>query len=359
MADLTPIDALRGSLPVGVSSFGPLALSAGATSITLVLDRTLGIALKTRKIKWSLELSLDAAKTWIPWGAAETTAGVVTKDLGIDGLGLPAPATESSFTVSLPKGADANTLIRGFVEAAEILPTAIVVRSKDDPLPVAALLDPVHASVSTADITSASAGGIAVTSLTTPSFTITSNTNRAGWIHVFLGNNAQAITSSSIGGTACSIITGTDSGAALAYRNMISGVAAPPSGSQTATASWNIASNSTIGAVATSGVDQTTPFNNGTFSSGLTGSPSLAITSTSGDLTTDVQCNNGSTGTDTTNQTSLWFQRPTGGSTGAGGRGPGTGTTTHTWTTNGTAFVQSGCNVVAAPSDTLMGQAIL
>lgn len=205
-------------------------------------------------------------------------------------------------------------------------------------------------AVSISDITVAQTSGASVTSLTTPAMTITSNPNRGGVIGVEMFNNASNPITGSIGGVSGTIIANSDTGAAQGYRALSMGVINPPSGSQTATVTVSFAMGLAIGAIATSGVDQTVGFNNGNFaSSAVSGSPSLSITSNNGDLTVDTQANNGNSGTDTTNQTSQWFQRPGASTTGAGGTGPGTGTTTHTWTTAGNAFVQSGCNIIQAP----------
>jgi len=197
-------------------------------------------------------------------------------------------------------------------------------------------------AVSTADITSASTSGSAVTMLTTPAFTITSNTNRAGFIGLSFNNNAISALTGSIGGTAGSAISGTDSGTTAVPRSVMFGVTAPPSGSQTATASWTGSSNAIIGATTTSGVDQTTSFNNGTFATGTATPSSVAITSTSGDLTVDTEADASGTLPSSPTQTSLWVTF-TGAMDGAASRGPGTGTTTHQWTVGGT-WASSGAN---------------
>jgi hypothetical protein len=202
-------------------------------------------------------------------------------------------------------------------------------------------------AVSIPDISVGTAvNGAAVISLSTTALSpnITTNSNRAGLIGVgFQANNQTGITGS-IGGVSGSIVSGTDTGTSLGYRTLMMQVIAPPSGSQTATVSWTNACGCMIGAIVTSGVDQTTPFNNGTFAFHATnGIPSLQITSNNGDLTNDIQLNGASSHTDTTNQTSQWTQSVST-LTGGGGTGPGTGTTTHTWTIIGTAWLQSGAN---------------
>lgn len=205
-------------------------------------------------------------------------------------------------------------------------------------------------AVSTADVTANATNGTNVTTLTTPSFTITSNASVVGVIAV---DHDNAVTSEtcSMGGVSGVAITGTTyTGTIIGHSGKMYSVIAPPSGSQTATASWTTAVSSTLSAMATSGVDQTTPANNGTstFASGTAGS--LAITSTSGDLTVD-QFVTDSTSVETTlnaNQTlrtnvAGTFSRAASTSTGLG-----TGSQTHTWTGHGTGWVMSACNLVQA-----------
>jgi hypothetical protein len=142
-----------------------------------------------------------------------------------------------------------------------------------------------------------------------------------------------------------SLIAGTDSTTARTPRSQQFQVTAPPSGSQTGTMSWTGATDCVLGATTTSGVDQTTPFNNGTFASGTATPSSVAITSTNGDLTHDTMSDDSGSAPTSPTQTSLWARGVVGGVSGAGSRGPGTGTTTHQWTMSGqTAWTASGAN---------------
>jgi hypothetical protein len=178
--------------------------------------------------------------------------------------------------------------------------------------------------------------------------TITSNANRAGVIGLFSNNNGISGITASIGGVSGSAITGTDISSA-GWRTLLFGVTAPPSGSQTVTASWTTAMDGSLGSTATSGVDQTTPFNNGNTASGGATSTSIAITSTNGDLTVDLEADNG-TSAATPNQTQAWVQFDSGRVNGSS-TGPGTGNTTHTWTTTGNSiWLASGCNFNQAAS---------
>lgn len=349
MADLAPIEALRGLLPTGASSFGPVASPLGATRVTVAIDRTLGIDTKTQSIAWKLELSVDGGKNWVPWGGAETVP---------EALSLKA---ESSFTVDLPKSADGNTLFRGSVVTKELLGTAITLRMVDDPLPPKLTLAAAHSSVSTAAVTGAAVSSSFATSLTTPSFTITSNANRAGVVGVTDTGSAASITTS-IGGVSGTAVTGTSaSGTFIGHRQIIHAVIAPPAGSQTASASWTNNDSVTVSAIATSGVNQSTPANNGATAQASGTAGSLAITSTNGDLTVDLFHTDNNTSNETTLNSNQTLQTNTfaafAGSSSIS-TGLGTGSQTHTWTGHGTGWIMSGCNLVQA-SDTLMGQAIL
>jgi len=172
-----------------------------------------------------------------------------------------------------------------------------------------------------------------VSTVTTPAFTIGSGSNRAAMIMVSMsGNKATSITAG-LGGVSGTVIPGTDSGTTASVRTLIFQVINPPSGPQTATVSWtNGALNVDVGVMTVSGADQITPCTNGTFaasSSTPVATTSVTITSAPGDLTASVGLTTDAWVTPFTNQTLKWGvdSAETGGDI-----GPGTGTTTHTWT---------------------------
>ena len=199
----------------------------------------------------------------------------------------------------------------------------------------------------------ASISGDAILSLTTASFDITSAANRAGALCFTMNTPSGTGFAGDIGATGGTLVTGTDQSSAT-NRSMVFGVTAPPSGSQTATFSWSSPNaKAVLGVVTASAVDQTTPFNNGTSATGTATPASLAITSTSGDLTVDTVGLEGPATTDISSptQTQKWDLDLSGIYSGAGSTGPGTGTATHQWTvTTGGAltWVQSGANFVQA-----------
>jgi len=171
-----------------------------------------------------------------------------------------------------------------------------------------------------------------VTRITTPSFVVGSGANRAAMIMVVMtANSAKGITASlgSVAGTLC---PGTDSGATATLRTLIFQVTNPPSGLQTATVAWTNIMHADIGVIAVSGADQTTPCTNGTFvASNSSPSPatSATIASNPGDLTASVAITSDSWVAPFTNQVLVWGIDQ---SVAGGDIGPGTGTTTHTWT---------------------------
>jgi hypothetical protein len=90
--------------------------------------------------------------------------------------------------------------------------------------------------------------------------------------------------------------------------------------------------NADVGVITVSGADQTTPVNNGTFAasnSSLTATQSVTIVSNVGDLTASIGYTLDAWRSPYTNRTLRWGvdSAAVGGDT-----GPGTGTTTHTWT---------------------------
>jgi hypothetical protein len=105
-----------------------------------------------------------------------------------------------------------------------------------------------------------------------------------------------------------------------------------------------------VGVITVSGADQTNPTNNGTFvasNSSPAKTTSVTITSNPGDLTASIGYTANSWVTPYTNRTLKWGVD----SKAAGGDiGPGTGTTTHTWTDAYAAQLHavSGANFKAA-----------
>lgn len=199
----------------------------------------------------------------------------------------------------------------------------------------------------------ASATIAAGVSITTASFAVTANPNRAALLALSTnnGNNITGITAS-LGGVNAVAVPGADSGA-TAQRVLMFSVTAPPSGSQTATVSWTGNADGTFGAVTASGVDQNTPVTNGTSASGSGATTSVTITSNAGDLTVDaVEVAQGAALTAPT-QTPRWNVNSSGNQTGAGSTGPGSGTATHQWTNLGATWVAVGANfkalILAAP----------
>lgn len=222
-------------------------------------------------------------------------------------------------------------------------------------------------AVSTADISSATAKVTGMSSVTTPALTpdITTNANRAGMVLISRTINTFDTVAADIGGTAGSAVSGTSSGTSVGYSTIIYGVTAPPSGSQTATASWVGSANAIITAIATSGVDQTTPFNNGTF--GFTagsGQPSININSNAGDLTAEIECDSSGNSPTSPTQTQVSVDHVNTGNvvsagvsreTGSGGIGVA-GPITHAWTISPSGpWVSSGANFnqVAAVADAI------
>jgi hypothetical protein len=190
----------------------------------------------------------------------------------------------------------------------------------------------------------------AVTNATTPVFTIGSGINRAAMIMVTMSGNAATNITASLGGVSGTVIAGTDSGTTATIRTVIFQVINPPSGPQTATVAWtNGALNVDVGVITVSGADQITPCANGTFaaSNSAPQTTSIAIASRPGDLTASVGFTANMWVAPFTNQTLKWGID----SAAVGGDiGPGTGTTTHTWTDQfaNEAHAVSGANFKAS-----------
>lgn len=193
--------------------------------------------------------------------------------------------------------------------------------------------------------------GINTQTLTTPFFAISSATNRAAMVFIGWTNTSATSITTSCGGVNGSLIT--DTGAVGNTRSITHSVLAPASGSQTATASWTTALNGFLGVVTATGVDQTTPVNNGTnLIASSVNSLSRSVTSVSGDLTAMQVISFDSTLNETittTAQTERWNElNGTNIRNHAGSTGAGAGTNTHSWsfanTVGSTGCCCSGAN---------------
>lgn len=183
--------------------------------------------------------------------------------------------------------------------------------------------------------------GIGVTTLTTASFPITSSPNRVAVIGC--DANAGSAFTYSVGGVAA---IGQIPGC-FNFNVLTSVVVAPPSGSQTATASWTGAATAVLGVLTFSGVDQTTPVTNGTNAATVGTTASVTIPSSIGHVTVDHLFGSGaaiSAPTQNLGYSSASGTTAVGGST----YGPGTGTATHAWTLgSGFSGTSDGLNLVA------------
>jgi len=178
-----------------------------------------------------------------------------------------------------------------------------------------------------------------VTGLTTAGFTI-SGSNRAACLGLTTLANTSAHTGS-CSGVSANVIASTNL-LATGIEVVLLSVIAPVAGAgKTATVGWTTAASASVGVITFTGVDQTTPANNGvTKSAAFASSISQAITSTSGDMTTSMYAGGGSDGAATSNQTKRTSDF------GCLDTGGGAGTTTHTWSHAAEDMVFSGANFV-------------
>lgn len=315
----TPGHIRAGSLPVPV----------GATYVEALLDRrSLSGHTSDAVASWALELSQDDGVTWLPWGGAATVLHESKVDRQDDGS-LP---STSGFRITLSRDVEnPRRRIRGALTLSEHTTTALTLVFDTEPLPVFRPPDVPH---SVAYDNSVSVLGTNVTTLTTASFTIGSGSNRAAIAGLSTRSasvNPGTVTTTTVGGVSGTVISGTVLEDANFASTQLWSVINPASGSQTASMTWtNSVQGATLGVVTASGVDQTTPANNGTKTSGLFADPSLSVTSTSGDLTISNLAVRG-TEVYTANQTIRWSQES---GRLSGQTGDGTGSTTFTWTSN-------------------------
>lgn len=181
-----------------------------------------------------------------------------------------------------------------------------------------------------------------VTSLTTLAFTIGSGANRVAIVGLgaFANTSAETATCGGVSGTKVSSTDNFLTGIQVMLFAMIN----PASGSQTASCSWTTAASCTVAALTFAGADQTTPATNGvTKGTAFSTTNSQAITSVSGDMTVTFNADGAGDGAETSNQT-----KKSTGQCGCFDIGPGTGTTTHTWSHAAVDMLLAGLNVAQA-----------
>jgi hypothetical protein len=128
--------------------------------------------------------------------------------------------------------------------------------------------------------------GTAVTSLTTAAFTIGSGNNRAAVLGLCTSHLISS-PSYSVGGVSGTLVTTKTDGGIMEVA--VGVVVAPPSGSQTATASWTTSTDASLGVATFTGVDQTTTYNGVVTGSGSNNNtPTITVSSNSGDLAVGV-----------------------------------------------------------------------
>jgi hypothetical protein len=203
-------------------------------------------------------------------------------------------------------------------------------------LPLALLLvllaSPVWAAVA---FDAAASGNTSDANATSGNFNITigAGSNRAVVVGVACSVNVTGM-AGNVGGATLSTIASTTS----ATGTMLVAVN-PPTGVQTVSLTWTNNGKCAFGAIAFSGVNQAAPTSGGT-----TGSHPIAVTSVSGDMTTTIVWT-GSAGS-TSDRDDRYNDVLMGTGVGRlnGDTGPGTGSTTHTYTA--ASIGASGANVV-------------
>lgn len=329
MAETTLVTLPNTLRQAGTHDFGPYNVPDGITGFGLLFPATDTLT------GWSLDTwwSLDGGATWVYGGGcgrADAGVGEATQT-GIKFRPAP-PGTSRQFKARL-------TLTKS-LRMPGVLTVTDTPRKQ-------AIQTPEHHSVAWDNPGATPPYGVdySVTTVSTPSFTVGTGNNRAAILGLW---TAGAVTSVSGnvggGGYPASVISGAVGPSTGGNYGQLWGVIGPPSGSQTATFAWTGAVTASISVVVATGVHQTTAFNNGAATTSAYGTTrALEVTSTSGDLTCTMIVSGNADETATSDQTDRIA--------GLGGMdtGPGTGTTTHTWTDStqdlsvvGANFVQAG-----------------
>ncbi len=170
------------------------------------------------------------------------------------------------------------------------------------------------------------------TSVTLSTLTVGTGSNEA----LYAGLSTQGATlgspSCSWDGQAMTNIGGqtlSDNSSVYVYR-----LVAPHSGNKSLTCQWSNSVTVMLGAFSVSGVNQTTPERNIVTSSGFSASPSISISSTSGDMSFAVGVNGGADWT-SSSQAVVWLDTSGVAWNGAASRAAGTSSNTHGFTIGG------------------------
>jgi uncharacterized membrane protein len=311
-----------GSYPLTITGVsGALTHSTTVTLVVSAPDFSVSASPATNTVTQGSSVGYGVTITPLLGFTGQVSLSVSGLPTGATGTFTPNPATSSSTlsvgtTASTPTGTytltitgTSGALIHTTTVSLTVTPAGVVFDNKGS-----------------------SGYQFGVTSITTPAFTIGSGSNRAAMIMVAMGKNTATGITASLGGVAGTLVPGTDSGTTATVRTMIFQVINPPSGSQTAKVQWTTSMNADVGVITVSGANQSGPVNNGTFfasNSAASAGASIAITSNNGDLTASVGYTNDSWKSPFTNRTLKWGVDA---SEVGGDIGPGTGTTTHTWT---------------------------
>ena len=195
-------------------------------------------------------------------------------------------------------------------------------------------------------------GSTASAGTSIPSFNLTIGSITNGSVIVGIGCSAATTSMTvTVGGSSASLVTGTDSAASNNYHTYIFAKATGSSTGSTAIAiSWTGTASCAAEAVSFGTTNQTTPCTGGTSATGqngVTGDPSLAITSQSNDLTFDVVTPASASNPSTPNQTQIEvFQGADFQTALATSYGTGAASVTHTWVVSSYSnWAQSGCSV--------------
>jgi hypothetical protein len=156
---------------------------------------------------------------------------------------------------------------------------------------------------------------------------IAAGANMAIVVHIVADGAETGITVSGAGASGWAAIPGANDG--VGGHITMWGATAPSSGSQTVTASWTGAAELVMGVTTYIGVDQTTPFANGTYAATNT----VNITAVNGDMTVDTVGVNGNVSGPT--QTQTFIDMSANDYSEGSSRASATGTMTHTWTSGG------------------------
>src|SRR3954463_1456168 len=206
-----------------------------------------------------------------------------------------------------------------------------------------------RASASVSGQAAAKTSAASTTTATIASFNPGGASKRVLVVGLAFGQGAPTGVTVTFGGVALTLASGTSVTNGTAHTE-IWYLTAPVTGAASIVATWTGSHSVVMGATAFNGADQTTPVTNGITATGSSTTPSVTITSASGDMTLNTAATLSATSPflSAPTRTQQWLDTTQAAIRSGGSTAAGAATVTHAWTAGSAlAWTSSGVNIKA------------